>query len=149
MTDIVRFFVSKKGNLYLLFTWDGNALDAFKSGFFTDNVSVEAVPKEESLTGESYLIVKGTRKKNYILKIGDGLLRSLDWTAEQKTYKGVPLRNYLYCKVGYTIELGSKEKFEEMISLSIKDRRTFVSLMRESRKHKLDRLSCKQQGEGG
>jgi hypothetical protein len=148
MTDIVRFFVSKKGNLYLLFTWDGNTLDAFKSGFFTDNVSVEAVPKEESLTGESYLIVKGTKKKNYILKIGDGLLRSLDWTAEQKTYKGVPLENYLY-KVGYTIELGSKEKFEEMISLSIKARRTFVSLMRESRKHKDDRLSCKQQGEGG
>lgn len=149
MTDIVRFFVSKKGNLYLLFTWNGNVLDAFKSGFFTDNVSVEATPKEESLSGESYLVVKGTKKKNYILKIGDGLLRSLDWTAEQKTYKGVPLRNYLYCKVGYTIELGSKEKFEEMISLNIKDRRTFVSLMKESRRHKLDRLSCKQQGEDG
>lgn len=129
MTDIVRFFVDKKGSLYLLFTWNGDALDAFKSGFFTENVSVEAVPKEESLSGESYLIVKGANKKSYLLKMGDGLFRSLGWEVELKIRRDVPLRNYIHYTVGHTIELSNKEKFKEISSLSLKDRRTFVSLM--------------------
>jgi hypothetical protein len=77
MEKVVTYYLDRKGRVFLLFTWNGKALDAFKSGFFPKDMPVEMIPKEENISGENLLMVEylpgrndGIKKEHVNEKMG-------------------------------------------------------------------------------
>jgi DNA-binding XRE family transcriptional regulator len=84
MEKVVTYYLDRKGRVFLLFTWNGKALDAFKSGFFPKDMPVEMIPKEENISGENLLMVEYLPGRKILLRVGDGILRSYEWKGVKK-----------------------------------------------------------------
>lgn len=81
----IKYFVSKRKRLlYLYYEWDGDVLKAFLSGFFTRNMNVEVIPKEQNRSNEDLLMVGFAPGKRLLLRIGDGILRDPNWRAARR-----------------------------------------------------------------
>ena len=83
----VTYYLDGKGRVFLHYIWDGDALGAFKSGFFPKDMNVEIIPKEENISGENLLMVEYLPGRKILLRVGDGILRSYEWKGVKKMYR--------------------------------------------------------------
>jgi hypothetical protein len=116
----VTYYLDGKGRVFLHYIWDGDALGAFKSGFFPKDMNVEIIPKEENVSNEDLLMVEISAGRKLLLKIGDGIFRSYEWKSVKKTYKDKKLKSQItllktkrVSKVNNEIRIGKIIYFKE------------------------------------
>lgn len=81
----VKYFISKRRRLlYLYYEWDGDVMKAFLSNFFLRSMDIEVIPKEQNRSNENLLMVGFAPGKRFLLRIGDGILRSPNWSAARR-----------------------------------------------------------------